>query len=404
MASVSENLERYYGTFIERSKPLEFFTGLGDYVSYIVKTPTLKSITDRVMEMKYEEYEELNKLEEKSLEELQKAKKILLKIIKDNNLPPNSFKPHWPAVPGYSENLLDELRRFEEGEIHSGHFKSDTLEGYLFEVAAGITEQGHPELVKQFSVPGEEYRRYRPGIMGNIRGNFIFSKTLQKRSEKTQIIEKQKGFEMWPCFDALFKFHKAFGEISKNLTFAEAVNLMGKESRNHLENNDVVNIIFALEDLRKMSDDKPGYNSNNSRIHYLEIEKFKWFATRVHSHLLAKLSEKEPIQSKSSGEYELNLSPTGDLWREPKNKHCYAMMEAKERLNIVRLLATNQTDTYLVTQNLATGLGKNAQYIRSEIGKINRITKVRLGLKLIESKQGSGYRLYPNIKIKILPR
>lgn len=113
--------------------------------------------------------------------------------------------------------------------------------------------------------------------------------------------------------------------------------------------------------------------------------------------------EKQAKKRESDG-YILYLERGGDLWREPKKTHCYPMMQAKKRLDIVRLLAGNMTDKYIDTNNLAKGLGKNAQYIRSEISKINRITKVHLSLKLIESKQGSGYRLYPNIKIKILPR
>ena len=60
---------------------------------------------------------ELDKLEKDVLKELNKAKKILLKKINDSDIPYSSFEPQFPPEPGYSENLLDELRRFEKGEI-----------------------------------------------------------------------------------------------------------------------------------------------------------------------------------------------------------------------------------------------------------------------------------------------
>ena len=388
---------------------MEFFTGLADYIGYILETPALKEIAEKVLQKKHEEYEEINKLEQKSLEELNGAKNILLKIIKDNGMPSDSFKPHWPAVPGYSENLLDELRRFEKGEISSHNFKSDALEGYLFEIAASISEQGHRELVKQFIVSDDKYREYHPIAFRNIRGNFIFSKTLPRRWEKTQVIEREKGFELWPSFDAFFIFQKAFSEITKNTTFAEAIKMFSEKSRSYLETKEVVDIIFAIEELRIMSEMSLGHHPQSTAIHYLTIDKFRWFATRAHTYLLKELTLKdEKTQDTKSDklEFALNLDKSGDLWREPKSKYCYPMMESRERLNIIKLLVKHQAKTsdYFPTKELAISLGKDVDYVRSEKGKINGITKRKLKLKLLDGKQGSGYRISPGIKIKILTR
>ncbi len=101
-------------------------------------------------------------------------------------------------------------------------------------------------------------------------------------------------------------------------------------------------------------------------------------------------------------EYYLNSS--GDLWREPKDKYCYSMMEAKERLALVKFLAEHQGERYIKTQIIASALSKDVQYVRSEAGKINIAAQRNLKLKLIDSKQGSGYRINPALKIKILTR
>jgi len=101
---------------------------------------------------------------------------------------------------------------------------------------------------------------------------------------------------------------------------------------------------------------------------------------------------------------ELYLNSIGDLWREPKDKYCYSMMEAKERLALVKFLAEHQGERYIKTQIIASALSKDAQYVRSEAGKINIASQRNLKLKLIDSKQGSGYRINPALKIKILTR
>lgn len=111
---------------------------------------------------------------------------------------------------------------------------------------------------------------------------------------------------------------------------------------------------------------------------------------------------KEVGIDRKGAKYILTLDKNGDLWRTPKEKFCYPMMESKVRLKIVRFLATSQVGEYIDTKGLARALEKDTQYIRSEIGKINNIAKKELKLqqqKFIDGKQGSGYRINPNIKI-----
>lgn len=98
----------------------------------------------------------------------------------------------------------------------------------------------------------------------------------------------------------------------------------------------------------------------------------------------------------------LHLDRTGDLWRDPKNAYCYPMSAQKEPLKILRSFIDNPNSDYADdTYATANNLGKDPQHLRTEIGKFNRTAIKRLELeeKIIESKQNSGYRLNPNIKI-----
>lgn len=106
---------------------------------------------------------------------------------------------------------------------------------------------------------------------------------------------------------------------------------------------------------------------------------------------------------KKEGVVELFLNNEGDLYKEPKNKFCYPLQKNQEPLRVVLYFIKNPNSGYQdSTQMIALSLGKDPQYLRAEIGKINRIAINRLGLvkeKLIQAKQNSGYRLNPKIKI-----
>ena len=99
----------------------------------------------------------------------------------------------------------------------------------------------------------------------------------------------------------------------------------------------------------------------------------------------------------------LLLNEDGDLWREPKNEHCYPMARNMARYTIVRYFAEHHTKRFTKTKTIAEDLSKKAQYLRVEIGKINKLVRDNLSLgpkiDLIEGRQPNGYRLNPNISL-----
>lgn len=102
----------------------------------------------------------------------------------------------------------------------------------------------------------------------------------------------------------------------------------------------------------------------------------------------------------------LYLDPVGNLWREPRSRYCYEMGQKSNRHKILRYLTENKG--YQSTDDIARLLGgTNHQNIRTEIGKIKEKAENLLGikgLKVIEARQGSGYRINPKYSPRLVSK
>ncbi len=351
------------------------------------------------------------KLEEKSLQELTQTKKKLLKIIKDNAIPPNSLNSHYFVLPLEGvDNILTELEIFEEGErLNISGFKSDNFETFLYDIASNLLNLGHKSLLQEFLASDQEYKNYHyePDskfiIMSNKNGNFIFSKTLKLRREQSRFIEKTEKFELWGAFNAFLKFQKAFLEKSKNNDFEYISQKYCGAGRNWQERSEAVDIIFFAQDLDEIVAGKDSNQRRNS-IHTLKKDDFKNYATVINAHLIKELSRDKITSSKISDKKEniiLHLSKNGELWREPKAKNCYPIEERSDRHKIVRYFVEKELYDYYPTQQIANDLELTTKDIMKKIGEINNtvLGKLKIKNKILENKRSSGYRLNPKYKI-----
>lgn len=292
-------LREQYNAVINQEADRGFFVSLAGYVDYILEIPTLKKSVDEVMLIKQKEYEKLAELEDKAIKELERAKIKLLKVIKDNNIPPDSlgFGQTTAILQGGFKNILDQLEAFEEGTRYSvSGFKSDNLEQFLFDIASILLKLGHQSLIKDFIVSNEKYERYyyEPDsafrITGNENGNFIFSNTLKLRRDQTKLIENAQKYELWGAFDALLKLQKAFLEKSKNISFGDMAKKYGNNTKNYQEASDAIDVVFFAEDLSAISGDKSFFASQNTQSH-LKKGDFKNHLSRVNTYLLKELAK-----------------------------------------------------------------------------------------------------------------
>lgn len=97
----------------------------------------------------------------------------------------------------------------------------------------------------------------------------------------------------------------------------------------------------------------------------------------------------------------LCLSPDGDLYLESNKQKCYPMSKEKMREKLIKVLCS--TKGFVKTSELAEMVGTTTQAIRNSKLEINGKAENRIGVSdLIVGRDGNGYRLNPEYKIKIL--
>ena len=97
----------------------------------------------------------------------------------------------------------------------------------------------------------------------------------------------------------------------------------------------------------------------------------------------------------------LCLSPDGDLYLASNKQKCYPMSKEKMREKLIKVLCSAKG--FIKTSELAEMVGTTNQAIRNSKLEINGKAKNRIGISdLIVGRDGNGYRLNPEYKIKIL--
>lgn len=94
------------------------------------------------------------------------------------------------------------------------------------------------------------------------------------------------------------------------------------------------------------------------------------------------------------------FSSDGDLYREPRARHCYAMVKEMQRQKLVRTLLERKA--FVPTDELVELTGsKNRKALHNAKLMINRKAKYRVGVEnLIIGRSVSGYKINPEYKIK----
>ncbi len=107
--------------------------------------------------------------------------------------------------------------------------------------------------------------------------------------------------------------------------------------------------------------------------------------------------------NEKTGEIMLYLEKDGRLWHGDKEKCFYKMDSSKARMKTLKYLIENNEGDFIPTRVMANDLKKEAQNLRSELGKINSKVKNLLQIdNLIENIKGDGYRIDSKYKIIIL--
>ena len=306
-----EALAYRYDTFIHQEKPWAFFIGLSDYIDYVLSTPQFSSVLKSELGKRNTIYKVVEIYEKLAWSEMQESKNKLFGMIKKNKINVDDFSRDQSSIPSMkgegSPNILEHLQMFEDGRISMGHFPSDTMNHFLFDIAANLRRLGCKE-VEEFAVSDDEYEDYYWKVnspnsdtvfhqRSNSRGNFIFSKSWPLRFEQTAKLEAQRKIESWGSFVQLIEIWHAKRGFSKNISLHKAAEESMHDKEYPLQSDEASDVIFLMEDIRRMS----GNENAVSLLHHFRIFDLKPMVTRVNTMLLQKASTETHGREVTSG-------------------------------------------------------------------------------------------------------
>ncbi len=297
MSTVSEHLERRFQSFISNEQPLGFFKGLSEYVTYVLATPSLKTVIDAQIAERDARYAQIAELEEKAVAEMREAKEKLLAVVEKTGMDTTTLQRIGSMSGG---NLIEELNAYENDTYHRSGRRSDTLQHYLFEVAANIRSAGHEEKIQEFVATSDQYEEYDhrmngPSmyfVSGNEHGMFIFSQTWPERFQIEELLKKERELKPWGDFEALLRFKGAYDAVSENGDFTSIL----QEGTSHIfplvTNDDKVAMAMMAEDVQIfMGDGRDTYRHRYSHmpdaIRELSVDAFKVHTNVVHGRLMS---------------------------------------------------------------------------------------------------------------------
>ena len=401
---IIDNLERYYKAFIDQQDNWAFFLGLAYYVDFVLETTETRKTADLLTQEMIAEKNKIKKLGEELLKEVKPVKEILIKRIKDAGI-------SYPS-------LNYEINDFEDFELR-GAMSSTPLPATLAEglncIIWNLSQNGHKELIKDFISE-------KNGIV--YIDKHEFSKKFEEYEDERQKHKDKEERDLWGlwgyisfAYVAVLKADEEMARVKKDkANWFTAFNLIGyfgemKKIREG-KTNDIIEfkkekyrpyatIIHShlIKELNKNNDDFKSTRLANEKMAKQFLEKAE-MEEKIKNSVLSEIQKKKSDKNKDK-KIILYLSKRGELYQEPKEKHCYPIEETSNRHKIVRFFVENCIYDYYSTEQIALKLELVAENLMKQIGNINTIVKGKLKIKdkILEGKRNSGYRINPKYKI-----
>jgi hypothetical protein len=322
---VKEKIERIYSSFANSQSDWHFFLGIADYVKYAVEHETTNELLKKIIKKRQQDFEEVIQLEEKAIKELNQSKEKILKIVKKHKLSNDVL-----------DRKIEELKRYEEGEIESSRSRSDALKDYLFDISKNISESGHVELLQEFIDNNRQPQ--------NIYGNFVFSKTIPKLYEEKEKLEQKKRVELWEAWNNLVL---AFLVIYKR--DEELERIKAKTKSFSLEAMNFLGLAGEMDKIRKYCEEEQR-NALSTRddlwTHYFKRGVYQRDVSRIHNYLFNELpdflAEKERA-SATNKEIQINALKQA-LEKEEEQKRIKEELTKKITEEVLKIIQNRRTE------------------------------------------------------------
>jgi len=254
MSNITENLERYFNSFIDQQNDWAFFLGLSDYVGFIINTPEIEKFIILINSERKTEEVALQKLGEETIKETELAKEKLLKIIKDNDI---SF----PRL----TNEIEEYENHKNGKIIGiSEPLPSSLGECLNDIIWALLENNYKELIKDFI-----------DEKGNITKH-DFSKKLNLYEELRRKHKEREKTTLWGAWGYLWLVY---------------ISILKKDEELEKLKNDktqwwtMINLKGVFCEMKKIEE------GSLDRAIQFKKENYKSYSSRIHNHLIKELSQ-----------------------------------------------------------------------------------------------------------------
>jgi len=224
---------------------------------------------------------------------------------------------------------------------------------------------------------------------------------LGKRADSNKKKRKEwedEDVELWEILDKLILVYltlSRFGELENNLSKAR--------KKNKFLDKKLFELWASKFEMEEIKNGRKISRPKNKECFQFYRNDYEIYATRIHNYLIQELWKKEVEKpaKKQIKKTTLYLNKNGELYREPKDRYCYAMGKKSNRHKLIRFLIVNTG--YQQTKFITIGSGyKDEKTTRTEIGKIRNNIEKYLKIKgkdFLQSKKESGYRINPKYKV-----
>lgn len=252
-------LEEYYKAAKEQKDAWDFFLNTADYVGFVEKNSQLSEAVKRLEEQHKQAYEVFKKVDDRAIQELQKASKTLTDIVGRLNI---NLEPINTAV--------KELRMYNEGHILSSMSQAHRLDAYLFDIARNLKASGFESAIQQFI---------------DNQKSLTFSQTLPLRNRAEEELEAKRETELWGAWeDFPFISRIVFDGVNLTEELVDAENQNDKMKKWALMNYIGTRTELGVMKARKKAD---------SELVFFKVSDFRNKLDRIHKYLLTELLSDE---------------------------------------------------------------------------------------------------------------
>ncbi|MDX9913574.1 MAG: recombinase zinc beta ribbon domain-containing protein [Candidatus Moranbacteria bacterium] len=257
---IIEIAKEHYQSLKDISNDWDFLVNLSDYVNFILSTPKLKDITDKIEKEREKDYDKYLKTKDDAMDALKQAKSYIFDLIEKNKISDEKIL-----------KIKDEIQGFEKGTIQISGKYIFNYRRYLSDLSEELSKLGYENDVKKYKIDGWFQFSY---------SNMEYDILLEK-------IDHLKTTKLWHSWF----FLKVIPEVME-LTWRESMRIRTDEEIIDYH----VKFIHLKEGLKNKNNRSDDWTFKNRKQ---DIEDYKNYLHRVNAYIMQELYTDKPAQKET---------------------------------------------------------------------------------------------------------